>query len=104
MIKLGIDVGGTFTDLVIFDETTKEIQLTKVPSTPKSPDQGVLNGIRRLAQKFEVDPGKIDFFIHGTTVATNALIERKGVKTALLVTVGIPGRAAHRPAVETEIV
>ena len=88
MIKLGVDVGGTFTDLVVFNEDTRSIQLTKVPSTPKSPDQGVLNGIRKIAKVFNVDPAQIDFFIHGTTVATNALIERKGVKTALLVTAG----------------
>ena len=88
MIKLGVDVGGTFTDLVVFDERTGAIQLTKVPSTPKSPDQGVLNGIRRLATEFRIDPGMIDFLIHGTTVATNALIERKGVKVALVTTAG----------------
>ena len=88
MIKLGVDVGGTFTDLVVFDERTGAIALTKVPSTPESPDQGVLNGIRRLATEFDIDPGAIDFFIHGTTVATNALIERKGVKVALVTTAG----------------
>jgi N-methylhydantoinase A len=88
MIKLGVDVGGTFTDLVVFDERTGALELTKVPSTPKSPDQGVLNGIRRIATQFGIDPGTIDFFIHGTTVATNALIERRGVKTALITTAG----------------
>jgi N-methylhydantoinase A len=88
MIKLGVDVGGTFTDLVVFDERTGTIELTKVPSTPKSPDQGVLNGIRRIANQFKIDPGAIDFFIHGTTVATNALIERKGVNIALVTTAG----------------
>jgi len=88
MIKLGVDVGGTFTDLVVFDESTGKIELTKVPSTPRSPDEGVLNGIRKLASQFAIDLGSIDFFIHGTTVATNALIERKGVKIALLTTAG----------------
>ncbi len=88
MIKLGVDVGGTFTDLVAFDEESGAIRLTKVPSTPKSPDQGVLNGIRRLAAEFGVDAGAIDFFIHGTTVATNALLERKGVGVALVTTAG----------------
>ena len=88
MIKLGVDVGGTFTDLVVFDERDGTIRLTKVPSTPRSPDEGVLNGIRRLAAEFAIDAAAIDFFIHGTTVATNALIERKGVKAALLTTAG----------------
>jgi len=88
MIKLGVDVGGTFTDLVLIDERTKMINITKVPSTPRSPDQGVLNGIKKVSTLFEIDPSKIDFLIHGTTVATNALIERKGIETALIVTKG----------------
>jgi len=88
MIKLGVDVGGTFTDLVLIDEKTKLINITKVPSTPRSPDQGVLNGIKKVSSLFSVDPSEIDFLIHGTTVATNALIERKGIETALIVTQG----------------
>jgi len=88
MIKLGVDVGGTFTDLVMINEKTKMINITKVPSTPQSPDRGVMNGIRKGATLFSFQPGEIDFLIHGTTVATNALIERKGVETALLVTEG----------------
>ena len=88
MIKLGVDVGGTFTDLVLIDEKTRVINITKVPSTPRSPDQGVLNGIKKVASLFSVSPSEIDFLIHGTTVATNALIERKGIETALIVTKG----------------
>jgi N-methylhydantoinase A len=88
MIKLGVDVGGTFTDLVLIDERTKLINITKVPSTPRSPDQGVLNGIKKVSSLFKIDPSEIDFLIHGTTVATNALIERKGIETALIVTKG----------------
>jgi N-methylhydantoinase A len=88
MYRLGIDVGGTFTDLVVIDEKTKAIRLTKTPSTPRSPDQGVINGIRKVEKEFGVDPRHLDFLIHGTTVATNALIERKGVKAGLIVTRG----------------
>jgi N-methylhydantoinase A len=88
MIKLGVDVGGTFTDLVLIDDKTKRINITKVPSTPRSPDQGVLNGIKKVSSLFSVGPSGIDFLIHGTTVATNALIERKGIETALIVTQG----------------
>lgn len=88
MIKLGVDVGGTFTDIVVVDERDGEIHLTKVPSTPRYPDKGVLEGVLKVEKLFGTDPSEIDFFIHGTTVATNALIERKGVKTALLVTRG----------------
>jgi len=88
MLRLGVDVGGTFTDLVVFDERTGVINLTKVPSTPKSPDEGVVNGIRKIGDLFGARPGEIDFLIHGTTVATNALIERKGIEAALIVTQG----------------
>jgi N-methylhydantoinase A len=88
MYRLGIDVGGTFTDLVVIDEKTKAIRLTKTPSTPKSPDRGVLNGIRKVERVFGIDSKQLDFLIHGTTVATNALIERKGVKAGLIVTHG----------------
>lgn len=87
-MRLGIDVGGTFTDLVLIDEHTKKIHVTKVPSTPKSPDQGVIHGIRRASQLFGFKFAEIDFLIHGTTVATNALIERKGIETALITTEG----------------
>ncbi len=88
MVKLGVDVGGTFTDLVTIDEKTKKINITKVPSTPQSPDQGVMSGIKKVINLFSFRPEEIDFLIHGTTVATNALIERKGVDAALLVTEG----------------
>ena len=88
MKKIGVDVGGTFTDLVVIDEQNGQINLTKVPSTPKNPDQGVLNGIEKVSKLFSVQPEEVGFLIHGTTVATNALIERKGVETALIVTQG----------------
>ncbi len=88
MTKLGVDVGGTFTDLVAINEESGQINLTKVPSTPRDPDQGVLRGIEKVSRLFAVRPEQIEFFIHGTTVATNALIERKGTETALIVTQG----------------
>ena len=88
MITVGVDVGGTFTDLVIIDDATKAIRTTKVPSTPAAPDEAVINGIEKIAGMFAVDPAAIGFLLHGTTVATNALIERKGVEAALIVTEG----------------
>jgi N-methylhydantoinase A len=88
MVAVGVDVGGTFTDLVAFEEATGAIRVTKVPSTPRAPAQGVLNGLRKLQRVLGVAPETIEFFIHGTTVATNALIERKGVRAALVVTEG----------------
>ena len=98
VIKLGIDVGGTFTDLVLIDDRTRTINIAKVPSTPKSPDLAVTNGIDRITHLFHVAPAEIDFLIHGTTVATNALIERKGVQAALIVTEGLRReRKARQP-------
>ncbi len=88
MLSLGVDVGGTFTDLVLIDQDSKQIRYTKTPSTPKAPNEGVIHGIEKVMKTFNVAAEDISFLIHGTTVATNALIERKGMATALLVTRG----------------
>lgn len=82
--RLAIDVGGTFTDVFIFDEETGAISVTKTPSTPSNPEQGILDGIA----KAELSGENIKVFSHGTTVGTNALIERKLPKTALVTTKG----------------
>ncbi|MDA1097170.1 MAG: hydantoinase/oxoprolinase family protein, partial [Chloroflexi bacterium] len=86
--RLGVDVGGTFTDLAVFDTTTSKLTFAKTPSTPANQAVGVANGVRELAEKFGIPSEEIEFFIHGTTVATNTLLERKGAKTALIVTDG----------------
>ncbi len=86
--RLGVDVGGTFTDLVLYDVETNEIELTKTPSTPANQAEGVTTGIGMLIDRLGVPPAEIGFFIHGTTVATNTLLERKGAQTALVVTEG----------------
>lgn len=83
-IRLAIDVGGTFTDVFIFDEETKEAFVTKTSSTPSRPEQGILNAI----EKSNLKGSDIKVFSHGTTVGTNALIERKLPKTALITTKG----------------
>ncbi len=85
---LGVDVGGTFTDLALFHLDSGQMTFAKVPSTPADPSQGVLNGIRQLVEREGIAPGAIQFLIHGTTVATNAVLEGKGVPTALLTTRG----------------
>ena len=85
--RLGVDVGGTFTDLVMVDSEGR-ISYTKVPSTPQDQGIGVLTGIEKIMKLYEVDPEGIDYLAHGTTVATNALLERRGAKTALLTTRG----------------
>lgn len=85
---LGVDVGGTFTDLALFDQDRGALLLAKVPSTPADPAQGVIHGIRQLIEEHDIAPHAITFLIHGTTVATNAILEGKGVPTALLATRG----------------
>jgi len=84
MLWLGIDVGGTFTDLVLYDETTGSIRLEKTPSTPHDHAEGMMTGIGRLA----VDLGRVERIAHGTTVATNTALERNGARTAVVTTRG----------------
>jgi len=84
MGRLASDIGGTFTDLVYFDEATGDLKVEKSLTTPKDLTEGVENSIR-LAQ---VDPNAIDFFVHGGTTVINAITERKGAKTALVTTAG----------------
>jgi N-methylhydantoinase A len=81
---IGIDVGGTFTDLVFFDEGTRTCRVAKVSSTPANQAEGVLTGIASLGEGLP----SVDAIVHGTTVATNALLERKGARLALVTTRG----------------
>jgi N-methylhydantoinase A len=85
---LGVDVGGTFTDLALFEQETGDLTLAKVPSTPADPSAGVIHGLHKLIEQHGAPPQSIGFLIHGTTVATNAVLEGKGVATALLATEG----------------
>src|SRR5881392_368977 len=86
--RLGVDIGGTFTDLVVIDETTATAHVGKVLTNPKDVAHGVEEGIQSLLDEARVDPGRVRAVVHGTTLATNALIERKGARTALLTTEG----------------
>lgn len=85
---VGVDVGGTFTDFSAKDLTTGRVLIHKRPSTPDDPSRAVLHGLRELTEKYDIDPGAITRFAHGTTVATNALLQRKGAKVALVTTKG----------------
>src|SRR5438132_2300246 len=85
--RLGVDVGGTHTDLVLLDTVTGELLVEKVPSTPKNPAIGVLEGIANFIAK-GIPPSHIGFFAHGTTITTNALLEMRGAKVGLLITKG----------------
>ncbi|HLC26657.1 MAG TPA: hydantoinase/oxoprolinase N-terminal domain-containing protein [bacterium] len=84
---IGIDVGGTFTDIVIFDRDRQVVSTVKVSSTPKDPSRGIVAGLRRVLES-GVSAQSIRFLAHGTTAATNTLIEYKGARTALLTTRG----------------
>ncbi len=86
--RLGVDTGGTFTDLCVYDESEHKITVAKVPSTPADPSQAVISGLQNLIKNRSVSPHLISFLIHGTTVATNALLEGKGAPTALITTEG----------------
>ena len=87
-LKLGVDVGGTFTDLLLFDEDTGRQVRAKTPSTPADPSLGVLAGIDKVCRLAGVSPSTISHIMHGTTVATNAVLEGKGAKVGLITTAG----------------
>jgi len=84
--RLAVDIGGTFTDLAL--EHDGKRTTIKVLTTPSAPEQGVMTGVRAITQAAGVAPGDIALIIHGTTLATNAVIERKGARTALITTEG----------------
>jgi N-methylhydantoinase A len=86
--RLGVDVGGTFTDLLLVDESSGQTYMAKVPSTPEDSSVGVLNGIDRICDESDIDAKKVAQVMHGTTVATNAVITRKGAKVGLITTRG----------------
>ena len=86
--RLGVDIGGTFTDLVVIDDATGTARVGKVLTTAKDPAHGVEDGIHALLDEAGVRSDAVRAVVHGTTLATNALIERKGAKTALLTTEG----------------
>ena len=85
-IRLGVDIGGTFTDVVL--EHGKKLFSTKVLTTYTTPDDAIIDGMHRVCQQSGIAPARISQIIHGTTLATNALIERRGAKTALITTEG----------------
>lgn len=86
--RLGVDVGGTFTDLLLFDEATGSFWRHKTPSTPHDSSEGILTGVAAICETAEVDPKEIEYFLHGTTVATNAMLEGKGARVGLITTEG----------------
>ena len=88
MIRIGIDTGGTFTDLVAFDPAGERLAFHKVASTPEDPARGIINGAREIARRVGASPDQVELLIHGTTVATNAVLQRAGARVALITTAG----------------
>jgi N-methylhydantoinase A len=86
--RLGVDVGGTFTDLLLVDESSGRTYMAKVLSTPEDSSIGVLDGIERICDESDIDTSQVNQVMHGTTVATNAVLTRKGAKVGLITTKG----------------
>lgn len=86
--RIGVDIGGTFTDFSLLDETTGELAGFKSLTVPDDPARGVLEGLRALVAERGVDPGAIGYLVHGTTIAINTVIQRNGAALGLLVTRG----------------
>ena len=85
-VRLGVDIGGTFTDVVL--EIDARLYSTKILTTYAAPENAILEGIASVCRSASVEPSRIDTIVHGTTLATNALIERRGANTALVTTKG----------------
>ena len=85
---VGVDVGGTFTDFFALNESSGDLHVRKCPSTPSNPAQAVLDGLVELANSHNLSLDELRHLSHGTTVATNALIQRRGGKVMMLTTAG----------------
>ncbi|MFQ5909156.1 MAG: hydantoinase/oxoprolinase family protein [Thermoplasmata archaeon] len=83
-LRLGVDVGGTFTDIIVLEEETGRVNTIKVPSTPQSPEKGVLDGLQRAG----IAGGDISMLLHGTTITVNTILQGKMPKTSLITTAG----------------
>ena len=87
-IRLGVDIGGTFTDLVLIDEERGVVHIAKVLTTPDDPAEGTLSGFRKILESAGLESSGLASIVHATTLITNALIERKGARTGLITTQG----------------
>ena len=87
-LRIAIDTGGTFTDIVAIDEDTGDITATKTPSTPEDPSVGLVEGVRKVLKAAGGEPTDVHMLLHGSTVATNAVLEHKFDGLGLLVTKG----------------
>jgi N-methylhydantoinase A/oxoprolinase/acetone carboxylase beta subunit len=88
MKRIGVDVGGTFTDLIYVDDEAGVIRVHKLPTTPDDPSQGTIQGLEELAAEAGAEPSSLDQVFHGTTIATNIVIEHTGARVGMLTTEG----------------
>ncbi|MGO1181516.1 MAG: hydantoinase B/oxoprolinase family protein [Micrococcaceae bacterium] len=88
MKRIGVDVGGTFTDLYYSDDEHREAVVEKVPSTPHDPSEAVIDGLKRLSQKAGISLSEVDQLVHGTTVATNTALTHRGAEVGMITTEG----------------
>src|SRR5260370_29179916 len=86
--RIGVDSGGTFTDVCVFEDGSGRVEVWKVPSTPDDPSRGIAQGISEGIARVGAVPAEVGYFGHGTTVATNALIQHRGVRTGLITSAG----------------
>ena len=84
--RVGVDIGGSFTDFALFDEATRSLKTLKVFSRPDEPGAEVLEGVRLVGERYGIRPEQIGYFTHGTTVGVNTVIQRKGLRLALFTT------------------
>src|SRR2546423_954801 len=78
--RVGVDVGGTHIDFVLVDDERREISIHKVPTSTRDPSIGAIEGLAELCRQAGIRPGDIDYFMHGTTIATNIILEHNGAK------------------------
>ena len=88
MITVAFDIGGTFTDFVLHDAESSRTHTLKVPTTPQDPSIAVMGGLATIISAAKVEPASVSTMLHATTVATNAILERKGAATGLITTKG----------------
>lgn len=86
--RVGVDIGGTFTDVVLVEEASGTVRVSKVPTVPRDPSEGFMNGLDGALATFGIDPAAIAFTVHGTTIATNTIIEGKGARAGLITSEG----------------
>ena len=87
-IRIAVDIGGTFTDLQILDARLGVAQAWKTPTTPEDPSLGLLTGVKEASERFGFALSDVGLLLHGTTIATNAVLERKLARGVLLTTAG----------------